>query len=151
MRNIWHTTWMKIASVVLLLAWMFVISGFSAQNAEESSSVSMTVSEWVAESYSAVVEPQLSDEQVYEIAVQIEFPVRKAAHFSEYGIMACLAWFVLFCFDCRRFRYGIVVLFCFFYASADDCISFLSRGDPPGLRMSVLMHRELLWQCSLCF
>ncbi len=128
MRNIWHTTWMKIASVLLLLAWMFVISGFSAQNAEESSSVSMTVSEWVAEGYSAVVEPELSDEQVYAIAVQIEFPVRKIAHFSEYGIMACLAWFVLFCFDCRRFRYGIVVLFCFLYASTDELHQFFVAG-----------------------
>ena len=128
MRNIWHTAWMKAISVVVLLVWMFVISGFSAQTGEESSSVSMAVSEWVAESYSAVVEPQLSEEQVQAIAIRIEFPVRKIAHFSEYGIMACLAWYVLFCFGYRRWKNGIVVLFCFLYASVDEMHQLFVNG-----------------------
>lgn len=120
MKGIWHKAWMKAVSVALLLAWMFTISGFSSQTAETSSSLSMSVSSWVAEGYSNLFAPQLTDEQVQEIAERIETPIRKIAHFCEYGVMSMLVWFVLFCFECRRFRKSLAVLFCFVYAMTDE-------------------------------
>ncbi len=115
-----HGWQVRVVLLVLLVLWMLMIFGFSAQNGEESSGISMTVSEFVAEGYSTIVEPDMTDEEVHLLAVRIEHPVRKIAHMTEYAILALLAYLVLYSFWVPHWKNAIVVAFCFVYALIDE-------------------------------
>ena len=84
-----------VPAAVLLLALYMVIFGFSAQDAEQSGSLSMRISEGAMEFLNALVGGQWSRQFVEEMALYFEHPVRKLAHFSEYmcvGILVYLIW-----------------------------------------------------------
>lgn len=71
--------------IVLLL--MGMIFYFSSQVGEESSELSGTVSFDLMKIFSNLFSKGWSFEQINEHALQIEFFIRKVAHFSEYGIL----------------------------------------------------------------
>lgn len=75
---------------VLAIVWMCVIFAFSAQTKEESSGVSESFSYRMVSSTRFFFHLDMSDERVREIAGAIEGLVRKAAHMTEYGILAVL-------------------------------------------------------------
>lgn len=84
-----------VPAAVLLLALYMVIFGFSAQDAEQSGSLSMRISEGAMEFLNALVGGQWSRQFIEEMALYFEHPVRKLAHFSEYmcvGILVYLIW-----------------------------------------------------------
>lgn len=111
---------LRILSVVAILVWMFLISGFSSQNGEESSGLSMQVSFVVMEGYNNLSDIQMTDEQIYMEAQNIEIPVRKLAHMTEYGILAILFFLAFAAFGRKRFCYPFAVLCSFGYAMSDE-------------------------------
>lgn len=82
-------------AAILLLALYVVIFGFSAQDAEQSGSLSMRISECAAELLNSLAGGRWSQQFVEELTLYFEHPIRKLAHFGEYmcvGILVFLIW-----------------------------------------------------------
>lgn len=110
----------KIVSIVLILVWMAVIFSFSAQPDTESSEISGHVSYRIAEMWNHIFGMEHSGQELEQIAQTIEYPVRKAAHMSEYGVLALLVFHALTVYD-RKKRRGCVALgVAAVYAATDE-------------------------------
>lgn len=75
---------------ILVILWMIIIFTFSAQPAEESGEISLTVGRYVG----SLVVPgfqKMSDTRQQKFAEHIEYGVRKTAHATEYAILLILA------------------------------------------------------------
>ena len=75
---------------ILALIWMCVIFAFSAQTSEESGAVSEGFSYRLVNTTGKLFHLSIDAEKVREIANSIEHFVRKAAHMTEYGVLAIL-------------------------------------------------------------
>lgn len=82
----------RTAAGILALFWMCVIFAFSAQEQEESSAVSESFSYRMVRSADSLFGFNWDDERLHEIANAIEGYVRKAAHMTEYAILAVLLY-----------------------------------------------------------
>ncbi|MCM1105989.1 MAG: VanZ family protein [Blautia sp.] len=115
------------AALLASLAWMMVIFIFSAQPDTASAEVSGSVSYKIVEGVNLALHLELSQQQLEERALRIEFPVRKAAHMTEYAILASLILFVL-TFRRNRgewhrkrlLRYGLAFGLAVCYAATDE-------------------------------
>lgn len=76
--------------LIAALLWMVLIFSFSHQKAEESGEVSGTLSYRIAEGINTVFSLDWDEETLLQYAKEWEHPVRKAAHMTEYGILACI-------------------------------------------------------------
>lgn len=77
---------------ILALMWMIVIFAFSAQTSEESSAVSEGLSYRMVSTTDRLLKLNIDEEKMREIAGAIERVVRKAAHMTEYAILAVLLY-----------------------------------------------------------
>lgn len=77
---------------ILLIILYLVIFGFSAQDAEQSGSLSRIVSEKWVEMVNAVSGGQWSQEMMEKWTEYFEHPIRKLAHFAEYACMGVLVY-----------------------------------------------------------
>ena len=96
MKKSLHPFW-KVCSFLPALLLMCTIFSFSAQTGEVSSGLSYQVSARLVDTVSSVSGKELSDDDREMWIDRIHTPVRKAAHMSEYCLLA------LFCFpssDC---------------------------------------------------
>lgn len=84
-----------VPAAILLLALYVVIFGFSAQDAEQSGSLSMRISESAVEFLNSLVGGHWSQQFMEEQALYFEHPVRKLAHFGEYMCVGILVYLIL--------------------------------------------------------
>ena len=84
----------KIIFTVLTVAWMGVIFCFSSMDSVQSTEVSMSVGECVAEAFVPNYD-DMEEEQQYQIASKIDHPIRKTAHATEYAILGFLLTFAV--------------------------------------------------------
>ncbi len=70
--------------------WMALIFAFSHQKAEQSGEVSGTITYRMAEGVSEVFGLNWREEALTEHAEEWQHPVRKAAHMTEYAVLACI-------------------------------------------------------------
>ena len=82
----------RIVSVALIVVWAVVIFSFSAQPDTESSEISGHVSYRIVKMWNQVFGLKHSGPELEQMAQKIEYPVRKAAHMSEYAVLACLLY-----------------------------------------------------------
>ena len=75
----------------LLLLCMVMIFRFSAQPASESEQVSGGVAYRIVETWSHLTETEYTQSEMEAYADRIDYPVRKLAHLTEYGILCLLA------------------------------------------------------------
>lgn len=78
-------------SFLLLLLYVFIF-GFSAQDAEQSGSLSRMVTEKCVEFFNSLAGGQWSRDFMESLTVYFEHPVRKLAHFAEYACMGVLLY-----------------------------------------------------------
>ena len=83
-------------SFLIIIIWMSVIFHFSAQPAEVSSDLSGHVSYSIAQRVGQWTDQDWGKQDLLQLAETIEFPVRKAAHMTEYGILAALFLFLAY-------------------------------------------------------
>ena len=81
---------MRLILGIMLAGWMIIIFWFSNQPATESSEISGTISYRLVEDTDEIFNWGLTTDQIGNIAGNIEYPIRKAAHMTEYAI---LGWF----------------------------------------------------------
>lgn len=119
----------RTAAGILALFWMCVIFAFSAQEQEESSVVSETFSYRMVRSADSLFGFDWNDEKLHEIADAIEGYVRKAAHMTEYAILAVLlyVWLGKWQFAMRK-RMFLAVIAAAVYAASDEIHQLFVAG-----------------------
>lgn len=91
----WRQILLHILSHVLVLVWMYVIFGFSAQNGESSGGLSEKVCLWIVNIVNDFLHMGWGELQLAELVAVLSYPVRKLAHMTEFGILAMLFYWAL--------------------------------------------------------
>ena len=118
---------------VLMLLWMGVIFGFSAQPAAESTQTSLRVGRLVCGIFVKDYEEMSAAEQT-ALAENIEFPIRKAAHASEYALLGILVFGVVRKKEMTKRQMLCAILVTAFYAASDEQHQFFVPGRSCQLR-----------------
>lgn len=96
-----------------------LIFGFSGQNGEESGGLSHKVAAVIVDFADVFVD--IDESQRDAIISNIQFPVRKAAHMTEYAILAVLIYIALAVDGLKyRFRPWISLTLAFLFACSDE-------------------------------
>lgn len=120
-KSIWKKTGITVLAAVLLLALYALIFGFSAQDGEQSGSLSRMLSEKCAELLNRMSGGDWTEGHMQELAARLEFPLRKLAHFSEYACMGVLLYILWGQWISRgRKLYLLIVLWVFCSAGLDE-------------------------------
>lgn len=108
-------------AAVLLLALYLIIFGFSAQDSEQSGSLSQLISEKCVEFINRLSGRHWSQVFMENLAEYFEHPIRKLAHFSEYACMGILVY-ALWSQWLKQGRrlYLLTVAWVFLSAAADE-------------------------------
>ena len=110
-----------VLAAILLLALYMIIFDFSAQDAEQSGSLSMRISENAVRFLSSFAGRGWTRSFKKELAVYFEHPIRKLAHFSEYACMAVLTYLVWSPWLKQRKKlYLLVILWVFVSGACDE-------------------------------
>ena len=110
----------RIITTVAVVGWMYLIFSFSAQPAVESSQVSSSFSEELVGTVARIFGIDMTGEAVVRLAAAIEYPVRKAAHMTEYAIMGLLSFAFYQSFGIGKKRYLISLFTAAAYAATDE-------------------------------
>ncbi len=85
-----------LVSGLLLVLLYGVIFSFSAQNGEASTEISMGVSGSLVDVLDFLTLGKMDADTLAELALAIEHPIRKTAHFLEYALMGILIYSMLY-------------------------------------------------------
>lgn len=109
-----------LAAVFLMLLYGIIFT-FSAQDADESGSLSRYIAEKCVELFNGMSGKHWSQTVLDGWAAYWEHPIRKLAHFSEYACMGVLVYLLLRPWKKRnKSLYLIVILWVFLSAAADE-------------------------------
>ncbi len=110
-----------VPAAVLLLALYILIFGFSAQDGEQSGSLSQMISEKCVEFLDSISGGNWTEDFRKSLAEYFEHPIRKLAHFSEYACMGVLLY-VLWVQWVRKGKrlYLLILLWVFCSAGMDE-------------------------------
>ncbi len=128
---------LRIILILLILFWMTTIFGFSAENGEQSQSLSDQITAKVIR----IIKPDydsLSTEDRQQFFESTSFFVRKTGHFGEYGILGFLISGLLVTFETIRsvrkgriFTACITTGLCMVYAMTDEFHQSFVAGRSP--------------------
>lgn len=85
----------QIISHVFVVAWMIVIFCFSAQPGGDSADLSGGISHLFMQIWNWIFRLGWDEAQVLEMTAIWDFPIRKLAHMTEFGILAVLLFVAL--------------------------------------------------------
>lgn len=118
-----------VAAGVLLFLLYGMIFAFSAQDAEESGSVSRYVSEKCVEAADILSGRTWTEAFKEALEARIEHPIRKLAHFSEYACMGILVYTLWRQWKRRgRGLYLLTVIWVFLSAAGDELHQYFIPG-----------------------
>ena len=128
-------TLLKPLSFIPALLMMYLIFSFSAQTGEVSGELSYKISYNIVEIKSEILhEGKSYDELNYE-ANSIQFYVRKAAHMTEYFLLAVAVSFPLYVYRVRGFWLFLLAgIFCVGFAGLDEYHQSFVAGRGPSVR-----------------
>ncbi len=107
------------------ILWMIIIFFFSSANGNESSNTSMGILSFTVSSVdkllvsTGIKDELYSLEEKENIIEELNYPIRKLAHFSEYLILALL-WLNALRLSKVKKKYLITVIICVLYAMTDE-------------------------------
>lgn len=106
---------------ILLAGWMLGIFMFSAQPAVSSDKMSGSVAYRTVEFWNQMFHMDLTEPEMEDYAQGVNYPIRKAAHMTEYALLAGLVFFWLIGYArCREKAYWLALIFTFLYAATDE-------------------------------
>ena len=98
---------LRIVIIILILCWMNLVFGFSAQDSDDSSNLSTWVASWFTKDV--------------EVQSKIEPYIRKLAHYSEYAIGGTLFFSLIATFKINEFKQIIfAIIMGIIYAITDE-------------------------------
>lgn len=112
--------WKKWLSYLLVFAWMGFIFYMSAQPGEDSGAISGGVSHLFMQVWNAIFSLDWSEAKILEMAEVWNYPIRKLAHMTEFGILAMLIYWALGYVKSSKRRYGEAFLGTVLYAATDE-------------------------------
>ena len=119
----------RITTGILVIMWMCLIFSFSSQPADESSRVSGGLCHRLVGDVNDSLHLELSEERTEQISESIEYPVRKAAHMTEYAILGLLSFVFYGGFLPReKKRYIAALLTAACYAATDEFHQYFVPG-----------------------
>lgn len=114
----WLLFVLELLPMLLCIGMIFM---FSSEVSTESSARSGQTCIYFVDIANELFHLDLKEEERYEIAALIEYPVRKLAHMTEYALLALSIWFfVVFRTAKNPIRYGTVVLIGLIVATLDE-------------------------------
>ncbi len=149
---------LKPLSFLPALLMMYVIYSFSAQTGDASGNLSYEVSYKIVEIGNEVLDKGLEEWEIADYASEIEYPVRKAAHMSEYFLLAVAVSFPFYVYGLRGFPLMLVAGFiCVAFACGDEYHQSFVDGRGPSVRdvcidsigafAGILVVRMFCWLC----
>ena len=150
------TFFLKPLSFLPALVMMYAIYSFSAQTGTESGNLSHMISVKIVETASDTLQKDLDDWEVEDLADHIEFYVRKAAHMTEYFLLAIAVSFPLYVYGLRGFPLLLFAgLICVGFACGDEYHqSFVDERGPSvrdvcidsvGVFFGIMLVRIVCW------
>lgn len=107
------------ATVMLLILYLFIFC-FSAQDAEQSGSISKMITEKCVEFFNSLTGGHWSRDFMESLTTYFEHPVRKLAHFAEYACMGVLLYIIWSQWVSVRKRLCLLILSWVFFSAALD-------------------------------
>ena len=123
----------RIVLIILILGWMYVIFGFSADDGDESQSLSDKITFRVIK----VLKPdynKMPEKEQHAYFMAVSKTVRKIGHFGEYGMLGLLVTGFLLTFERIRnisrkwYIYLMTVGWCLLYAISDEIHQGFVKG-----------------------
>lgn len=108
----------RIVLTIITIIWMFFIFMSSNQKAEQSTDKSHSFIMNTIVNIYKVFDGNASDEKIESIVENLDYPVRKLAHFTEYFILGILIFFTLRTYSIKNIY--IMIALCFVYACSDE-------------------------------
>lgn len=109
-----------IAGLLLVLLYGTIFS-FSAQDGETSGNISMGVSDSLVRVLDFLTGGRMQTEELTDLAVRLEHPIRKTAHFLEYALMGILVYTMLYYpVSSNKRRFWISIVWILLSAAADE-------------------------------
>lgn len=126
---------LKPLSFLPALVMMYIIFNFSAQSGDISGNLSHQVSVKIVEIGNEVLQKDLDEAGILEVADRIEYPVRKAAHMTEYFFLAVAVSFPLYVYGLRGFPLMLVAgIICVGFACGDEYHQSFVDGRGPSIK-----------------
>jgi VanZ family protein len=126
---------LKPLSFIPAIIMMYVIFSFSAQSGMDSGNLSYTVSHKIVEVGNEVMQKNLEDWEIDDVAQRIEYPVRKVAHMTEYFILAVTVALPFYVYGLRGFGLVLVAgLICVGFACGDEYHQSFVEGRGPSVK-----------------
>ena len=128
-----HKIWiLRIVLIVLIIGWMVMIFGFSAEDGDESQSLSDKITIKVVHILKSDYDSMPKVEQK-EYFNKVSFVVRKIGHLGEYGMLGLLVTGFLLTFEKirnlkKRYIYLLALLWCMAYAISDEVHQMFVNG-----------------------
>lgn len=113
----------KLVTACLTILWLIVIFSFSNQPAVTSSGMSDGISYKLVVTMNDIFHCKWQEEQLVQKAEELHYPVRKAAHMTEYAILAILLLCHLSTYSCLikwKQRMFLAELLAVAYAGTDE-------------------------------
>lgn len=113
----------------LLLGWLFTIFWFSAQPAVESEKISGSVAFRMVDACNHMFHADMTEVDMERMAEYINYPIRKAAHMTEYAILGLLFFFCIVGYAKEKKRIYVAAL-CLtaVYAATDEIHQLFVEG-----------------------
>lgn len=126
---------LKPLSFLPALLMMYLIFRFSAQTGDISGNLSYEVSYKIVEIGNQVLDKGLEEWEISNYAYEIEYPVRKLAHMSEYFLLAVALSFPFYVYGLRGFPLMFVAGFiCVAFACGDEYHQSFVAGRGPSVK-----------------
>lgn len=125
----------KPLSFLPAILMMYVIFNFSAQTGVDSGNLSYTVSHKIVEIGNKILQKGMEEWEIDEKAAEIEYPVRKIAHMTEYFILAVTVSLPFYVYGLRGFALLLVAgLICVGFACGDEYHQSFVAGRGPSIK-----------------
>lgn len=122
----------KALSVIPAILLMLTIFQFSAQTGTESGSLSHTVSCSIVKTGNRLFQMDMEASEIADAAEKIEHPVRKAAHMTEYFLLALSVCLPLYVFGLRGIpMMAAAGMVCICFAAGDEYHQSFVAGRGP--------------------
>ena len=128
-------TLLKPLSFLPALIMMYLIFSFSAQTGTDSGNLSYTVSHKIVTFGNIVLQKNMEDWEIDQKAYEIEYPVRKIAHMTEYFILAVTVSLPFYVYGLRGIWLMLVAgLICVGFACGDEYHQSFVDGRGPSVK-----------------
>ena len=126
---------LKPLSFLPALLMMYLIFQFSAQTGELSGNLSYEVSYKIVEIGNEILDKGLDEWTIGQYAYEIEYPIRKLAHMTEYFLLAVAVSFPFYVYGLRGFPLMLVAgLICVAFACGDEYPQSFVEGRGPSVK-----------------